>query len=140
MEGAVWASFARLTTGQQVAVLATVITLIGRQLLILNVETVVLVATGSFGTFLYTRFGQDIGVALNPQAVIGQLEGNLTGCKTLAESNLPAALELADAAPIVSGLLLMLSLRWLPATSRLRALTKAWAAATTMSVSAAWPE
>lgn len=69
MGGAVWASFARLTTGQKVAVLATVITLIGRQLLIVNVETVVLVATGSFGTFLYTRFGKDIGVALDERGV-----------------------------------------------------------------------
>jgi len=66
---AAWASFARLTTGQKVAVLATVITLIGRQLLIINVETVVLVATGSFGAFVYSRFGDAIGAALDGRGV-----------------------------------------------------------------------
>lgn len=64
--GAAWG---RLTTGQKVALAATLMTLVGRQVVIVNVETVVLVATASFGAFIYTRFGATIAEALEGRGV-----------------------------------------------------------------------
>jgi hypothetical protein len=58
-------TYATMTAPQKAVLGLMALSLLAQQILILNVETVVLAATGSFGLFVYSRFGDAIGEALD---------------------------------------------------------------------------
>jgi len=58
-----------MTAPQKAVVGLMALSLVAQQILILNVETVVLAATGAFGAFIYSRFGDAIGDALDARGV-----------------------------------------------------------------------